>query len=269
MTCEIPAIGSSMPRADAPAKATGRERYAADFYEPGMLWAGAKRAGVAHGRILAIDTAAARALPGIFAVLTHADVPRPNRHGIVRKDQPVLAEEKVRHAGDAVALVLAEDQGSLRRALELIRLEIEPLPGVFEPEEALAAGAPLVHDEYPEGNLLLHGLIEVGAGSAGLADCDLTVEGTFETPHQVHAYLETENGWGRLLPDGRLEIVASTQSPFRDRFEVGQALGLDPLSIRVRAPYLGGGFGGQDGATVQRLLALGALWAQGRAAKIC
>jgi CO/xanthine dehydrogenase Mo-binding subunit len=266
---EIPAIGTSMPRVDAPAKVMGRERYAADFYEQGMLWAGARRAGVAHGRILAIDTAAAQALPGVHAVLTHADVPGPNRHGIVHKDQPILAGGKVRHCGDAVALVLAEDRESLRRALDLIRVEIEPLPGVFSPEEALAPDAPLVHEENPGGNLLLHGLIEVGAGSAGLAECDVIVEGTFETPHQAHAFLETESGWGRLLPDGRLHIVASTQSPFRDRFEVGQALGIDPLSIRVTAPYLGGGFGGKDGATVQCLVALAALRAQGRAVKLC
>lgn len=269
MSRDVPAIGAVVPRADAPAKVTGREKYAADYYEPGMLWAGVKRAGVPHGRLTAIDAAAASALPGVFAILTHADVPGPNRHGIVRKDQPILADKKVRHAGDAVALVLAEDRSILGTALGLIRVEIEPLPGVFSAEAALDPAAPRVHEENPEGNLLLHGLIECGAGDKALADCDVVVEATFETPHQAHAFLETESGWAQLLPDGRLHVTASTQSPFRDRFEIGQALGLDPFSIRVTAPYLGGGFGGKDGATVQCLLALAALRAHGRPVKLC
>jgi CO/xanthine dehydrogenase Mo-binding subunit len=265
-------IGSSVPRADAAAKVTGAEKYAADHFEAGkigMLWAGARRAGIPHGRIQSIDVAAAQALPGVFAVLTHKDVPGSNRHGIVHQDQPILADTKVRHCGDAVALVLAEHRDTLRQALELIQVDIEPLPGVFSAEQAMEAGAPIVHEDHPDGNVVLHGMIEVGTGSAALAECAVMAEGTFEVPHQAHAFLETENGWARLEPDGQLLLVASTQSPFRDRFEVGRALGMDPLRIRVIAPYLGGGFGGKDGATVQCLLALGALHAQGRPVKMC
>jgi CO/xanthine dehydrogenase Mo-binding subunit len=261
-------IGSAVPRADAYAKVDGSEKYAADYYEEGMLWAGVKRAGVPHGRLILVETTAARQLAGVVAVLTHQDVPGPNRHGIIYKDQPVLVDGVVKHAGDAVALVLAADREILQRALHLIKVDIEPLPGVFDPEEALAPESPLVHPDNPQGNVVLHGTIEIGSASAAFAAGDVEVQGVFAVPYQAPVFLETENGLARLGPEGQLHIIASTQSPFRDRFEVGQALGLDPLKIRVTAPYLGGGFGGKDGVTVQCLLALAAIQAPGRWVKM-
>ena len=149
---DIPAVGCSVPRFDALSKVRGAEKYAADCYEPDMLWAGASRAGVAHGRILAVHTSDAESVPGVFRVLTRKDVPGTNRQGIVHKDQPVLAGEKIRHCGEPVALVLAENRKALKQALSRIRLDVEPLPGVFDPEAALKPGAPLVH---ASGNTLL------------------------------------------------------------------------------------------------------------------
>jgi CO/xanthine dehydrogenase Mo-binding subunit len=256
------------PRFDAPAKIAGRERYAADLYPEGLLWAGVKRSGVPHGRILGLDTAPALALPGVLGVYTHADVPGANRQGIVHKDMPVLAEDVVRHAGEPVALVLAEDKAALAAALAALEPRIEPLPGVFDPLKALAPDAPLVHAGRAQGNLLASALLEQGDVDTALDRCHAVVRAEFHWPMQAHAFLETENGVAWLEPDGQLTLVVSTQAPFRDRQEISLALGLPMERIRLQAPQLGGAFGGKDGVTVQCLLALAALKAGGRPVKM-
>jgi CO/xanthine dehydrogenase Mo-binding subunit len=250
------------------AKACGSERFAIDLYPEGLLWAGAKRAGVPHARINSLRLDAALRVPGVIDILTRADVPGSNRQGIVHKDQPVLCGSKVRHGGDPVALVLAETRQALESALVLIEMDLTPLPGVFDAASALAKGAPLVHEENEGGNILLHAVIAAGEGKKVLRRCPVRVRGSFIVPMQEHAFLETQNGVARLRPDGTLDMTVSTQAPFRDRFEIASALGLDPGRIRIRAPYLGGGFGGKDGATVQCLLALAALKAGGRPVKM-
>jgi CO/xanthine dehydrogenase Mo-binding subunit len=259
------AVGCRVPRFDAAAKVTGAERYAIDHYPKDLLWAGVKRAGVPHGIIRKVDVGAAREMPGVVAVLTAVDVPGTNRQGIVHKDQPVLADDKVRHCGDALALVVAEDQETLQRALGLIAVNIDPLPGVFDPLLALAPDAPRVHEG---GNMLLHATIQAGDGQAALEGCDVVVEDHFVVPCVAHGFLETENGVGWQESDGRIVLVVSTQAPFRDRFEIAHALGLEVGTLRVVSPYLGGGFGGKDGATVQCFLALAAMHAGGRPVKM-
>ncbi len=156
-----------------------------------FLWAGVKRAGIPHGRIRSIDPSAAEALPGVVAVLTAKHVPGTNRQGIVHKDQPVLADEQVRHRGDPVALVLAETREVLKEAVRLIRVDLEPLPAVFDPVDALQPEAPRLHET---GNLLLQANIKSGSGADALEECDVVVEGEFQVPFQEHAFLETENG---------------------------------------------------------------------------
>ena len=261
-------IGTSSPRLDAYDKVTGREKYAADVYGQNPIWAGVKRAGVPHAKIEGIGVDAARRLPGVIAVLTHKDVPGTNRQGVVKKDQPVLANDKVRHCGDGIALVLAESREVLKTALDLITLDLKPLPGVFDMEEALAEGAPLVHDDNPGGNVLLQAELQTGSGPAAEVECEVMVEACFETPRQEHAYLETEAGWAQVQDDGRLVIISSTQTPFRDRAEVAEALGLPMERLRMIAPFPGGAFGGKDGVSVQSLLGLAALHAAGRPVKM-
>jgi len=255
---------TSPPRADALAKATGREHYSADMTPPGCLFAGVKRAGIPSGLIKAVHMRSARAVPGVVAVLTRSDVPGSNRQGIVHKDQPVLCGRLVRHCGDPVALVVAKSRKALAEALSLVHADIEPTPGVFDPLSALGPDAPLVHPGREGGNLLSRGLMEKGDALSALKTCEAVVSGRFETPMQEHAFLEPPNGLARMTPSGVLDMTVSTQAPFRDRFEIAHALGLDARRIRVRAPYLGGGFGGKDGATVQCLLALAALRVPGR-----
>lgn len=260
-------VGLSLPRSDAMAKVRGIERYAADHYPEAVLWAGAVRSGVAHGRIRCIDSMAAQALPGVVKVLTAADVPGSNRQGIVHKDMPVLAGDRVRCSGDAVALVIASSRETLQRAIALVAVNIEEVPAVCDPQAAMAPGAPCVHENHPD-NLLAKAEIRLGDGADALARCDAVVEGYFSTPVQAHGFLETENGVAWCEPDGSLSLVVSTQAPFRDRMEIAHALGLPFDRIRVISPPLGGGFGGKDGATVQCLLALAALHCDGRAVKM-
>ena len=263
---EIPKIGTSMLRCDAWSKVTGKEKYSADFYEGNFLWAGLKRSDVAHARIKRIHTETARRQSGIVAVLTFRDVPGSNRQGIVKKDQPVLVEERVRRIGDPVAMVLAETRTALSEALNAINVEWDPLPAVFDANAALS-GDPLIHAES-SGNILAAVHVEKGEGESALSDCKTVVSGRFVLPRQEHAYLETEAGFAQMDADGKITITVSTQSPHRDRKEVAEALGLPVERIRVIAPYLGGGFGGKDGATVQALLALAALHANRRPVKM-
>lgn len=264
----IPGIGSATPRADAEAKTTGAEKYAADHYGGPMLWAGVRRAGIPHGLIRRLNTEKAERLPGVVAVLTAGDVPGTNRQGIVHKDQPVLADRKVRHCGDAVALVLAEGRDTLQEAISLIECDFEPLPGVFGIDDALKPDARLVHEDHPHGNILLKATIRSGRGEEALSGCDILLEETFEVPVQAHAFLETENGVAWQNPGGDIAMIVSTQAPFRDRWEISHALGIPMDRIRIIGPYLGGGFGGKDGATVQCLLALAAMHAGGRRVKM-
>lgn len=256
-------IGTAAPRGDARAKAAGQEPYAADRYPKGCLWAGAVRSTLPAGRIISIDTTAAAALPGVVKVLTAADLAGSNCQGIIHKDMPVLCDTVVRYCGDPLALVLAEDCATLQHAIGLVLFEIEPMPGLFDLDAALAVDAPLIHQDRP-GNLLAQATICKGVGLDGFSDCDLVVNGEFTVPVQAHAFLETESGVARLEEDGGLLMEVSTQSPFRDRFEISHALGIPWGKIRIVAPSLGGGFGGKDGATVQCLLGLAAQHAGGR-----
>ncbi len=262
-------IGQAEPRADAVAKATGRELYAADSHPENLLWAQAVRPGLSSARVLSIDTAKALALPGVVKILLAGDVPGTNRYGIIHKDTPVLVAvgECTRYCGDPVALVLAETQEAARHAANLVEVHAEPLPGLYDLEAALAAEAPRIHEDHP-GNLLAQATILKGQGESALAACEYVVEGEFSTPVQAHAFLETENGVAWAQPDGQLFFELSTQSPFRDRFEIGHALGIPFFKIHIVAPSLGGAFGGKDGATVQCLLGLAALHAEGRPVKM-
>lgn len=251
-------IGKSHPRGDAADKAAGREKYAADHYPENHVWAGAVRSGIAHGRLLSVDVSEARALPGVIIILTAKDVKGANRQGIVHKDMPVLVDDRILYAGDPVALVVAETKDVLSHAISLVRFQTETLPAVFDPQSAMAENAPRLHEAMPD-NFLMQAEIRKGDAKSEFTACDVVVEGAFTTPVQAHGFLETENGVAWQEPDGSITLIVSTQAPFRDRFEIGQALGLPFERIRIISPALGGSFGGKDGATVQCLLVLAAM----------
>jgi xanthine dehydrogenase molybdenum-binding subunit len=186
------AIGRAEPNPNALAKITGRARFSDDYSFPGMLYARTKRAGVPHARIRSIDTSAARGLDGVYAVLTHEDIPGRNAHGVVSIDWPVLCGRKVRYVGDAVAIVAADSEETAAAALELIAVDYEELPAVTDVIDAARPGAPLVHEERPDGNLLKHIKVKKGDVDTGFADADVIIDQTYRTPTTEHLFLEPE-----------------------------------------------------------------------------
>ena len=244
----LAAVGCPAPRPDARDKVTGQAIYAADLYFGGMLHAKVLRSKYPHARVLRVDTSKAKTLPGVAAVLTADDVPGAKNHGIVRPDWPVLAYDKVRYVGDAIALVAAETEEIAEKALELIQVEYEPLPVVTSPQEALAPDAPLVHDD---GNLLKRIQVRKGDTEKGFAEADVIVEREYRTPSLDHAFLEPEAGVATIDEEGRITVHVGSQIPFADRRQIAASLAIPEEKVRVKAPHLGGAFGGKEDISVQ------------------
>jgi xanthine dehydrogenase D subunit len=244
-------------RPDMPDKVAGRFRYLTDHREEGMLVAGILRPTLPHARIRRIDTAAAEALSGVAAIVTHRDVPGENAFGIIIQDQPAFCENKVRYIGDSVAAVAAIDEKTLRRALELIEVEYEPLPVSGDMEVALTPEAPIVHDTplMGEGNLLMDKFFSRGDVDEAFADCAHMVEATYVTPRQMHAFTETEGGYAFPTEDG-LTICVAGQHGHRDRMQMARILAMPEERIRIVSSPSGGAFGGKDELTLQPALAL-------------
>lgn len=249
-------VGLSHPRHDALAKVTGAAAYPADLFTPGMLRLKTVFARRAHARIVAIDTAAATAVPGVVAVLTARDVPH-NRYGLIDADQPVLCDDVVRHDGDRVALVVAENDVAAARAAALVRVTYEDLPAVTDALAALRPGAPRVHADRD--NVLLHQQIRRGDAAAAFATADAIVEGTFTTQWQEHAYLQPDAGLAYIDDRGRIVIETAGQWLHEDRKQLAEILALEPEQVVVKYAQIGGAFGGREDLSVQSLVAL-ATW---------
>jgi CO/xanthine dehydrogenase Mo-binding subunit/aerobic-type carbon monoxide dehydrogenase small subunit (CoxS/CutS family) len=239
-------VGRPLPRPDAVAKVTGTARYADDYAFPGMLHGATLRAGLPHARILGIDAGRARALPGVRAVLTHADLPGARNHGLFLQDWPVLCYDKVRYVGDAVAIVAADTPEVARQALELIRVSYDPLPVVANAITAREPDAPLVHEDWPTGNLFKRIQVRRGDTAAGFGEADLVVERLYHTPAVDHLFLEPECAVGRPTPDGRIEVYVGSQIPYADRRQIAAALDRAEDQVRVVGTLIGGAFGGKE-----------------------
>ena len=238
-------VGKLIPRMDGIDKATGRALYTDDLAFPGMLHARVKRAMMPSAVVGRIDISRAKALPGVAAVLTAADIPGDHNHGIIVQDWPILVGvgEKVRTVGDALALVAAETRDIAKRALELIDVQLDPLPVVSGPLEALQSSSPAIH---PHGNLLKHIEVRKGDVELGFADADVVLEHTFHTPAYDHAFLEPECSIARPTPEGRMEVYVGSQIPYDDRRQVAAALGVPESQVRIVGQLIGGGFGGKE-----------------------
>jgi len=258
-------VGRPLPRHDARDKVAAATAYAADWAMPGMLHAAVLRSPYPSARIVKLETAGAQRMPGVAVVLTAKDVPRntlstdvPGQTtavGPLRATLYVLAQERVRHQGEPVALVAAETLEQARAAAEAIDVEYEPVPGVFGPEAALAPGAPRVHEG---GNVLAEWRIVRGDLAAAFARAAVVVEGEYATQLVDAASLEPEAGVAWIDSDGVITIRVSTQviEHFRD---VAEALQVPQNRVRVIGTYLGGGFGGKEDVTVEVYLGLLAL----------
>src|SRR2546422_910609 len=255
-------VGQPVVRHDARDKVVAATAYAADWALPGMLHAAVLRSPYPSARIVRLDTKRAATMAGVAVVLTAKDVPRntlatdvPGQTtavGPLRATLHVLAEDRVRHQGEPVALVAAETLELARDAVEAIEVEYEVTPGVFTPEAALAPGAPPVHGT---GNLLAQWRIARGDVAKALAGANVVVEGEYTTQLVDAAYLEPESGVAWIDSDGVITIRLSTQviEHFRD---VAEVLQVPQNRVRVIGTYLGGGFGGKEDVTVEAYLGL-------------
>ena len=234
-------LGGRHERPDARAKVTGSTRYVGDLALPGMLHAAVAVAPVASARIRRLDAAPARAVEGVEAVLTAVDVPGKNLVGVIFEDQPLLAVDRVRMVGERLAVVAARTPEAAWAAARLVHAELDPLPGVHDPIEALGPGSPLVH---ASGNLIR--TFRVVRGDVARARAGVVVEAEYRIGGQEHAYLEPQGCLA--IPEGRerITIVASCQCPFYVQQAVARVLGLPLAAVRVEQAPTGGGFGGKE-----------------------
>ena len=254
-------IGKNVRRIDTPSKVSGRLKYAGDMTMPGMLHVQVLRSPHAHARIVSIDTSAAEAMEGVAGVITSADVPGEDGFGVFVNDQPIMARGKVRYVGEAVAAVAAEDPLIAKRALSSIEVVYEPLPAVFDPDEALRAGAPVLHDYAPD-NVTKHIPIRVGDLDKGFAESDLVIEETYSTQQIEHAYLEPEAGLAYVDHDGVVTIVSPDQNITHHRHMLARIIAKPISKVRFIMSPVGGGFGGKEDMIYQGMLALLAMKTQ-------
>jgi len=259
---ELRTVGKSLRRVDALGKTVGATVYAGDFTMPNMLHAKVFRSSEPSARIKRLDVTKARELPGVACVLTADDLPdgklvtdMPGQTGQKRRqgsDAPVLAADRVRFVGEPIALVAAETQAIAECALELIEIEYELVPGVFDPLEAMKPGAPVV---YEPDNIVSTWKIRKGDVEAGFAAADVIVENTFRVPFIDHAYIEPEAGVAWMNDQDVINIRVCTQVVEHFR-SIAQAVGVPHNKVHVRGTLIGGGFGGKEDITVEIVLAL-------------
>ncbi len=252
-------VGKPLPRIEGADKVTGATHYASDLPIAESLHAKVLRSPLAHARIRGVDTAEARALPGVHAVLTGADLPEVYV-GLRMKDMPVLARDKVRFVGDPVAAVAADTPESAEAALRLITVDYEELPGVYDPLDAVKPGAtplhvaprdyrnapPLAEGVDPDRpNVQSHSIWRNGDLDAGFDSADRVFEGTFATQLAHHGYLEPHSCTVAVDTAGNVEVWASNKGPFALRNRLAQDLGIDPGKVNVHILPVGGDFGGK------------------------
>ncbi|CAL9428438.1 xanthine dehydrogenase family protein molybdopterin-binding subunit [Streptomyces sp. enrichment culture] len=244
-------LGASLASADASAKAEGTFPYAADLWAEGLLWAAVLRSPHAHARIRSIDTSAAAAMPGVGAVVTHADVPGDTSYGRSVADRPVFAADVVRHHGEAIAAVAADHPDTARLAAAAIIVDYEVLEPVTDPEQAFSA--PPLH---PDGNLIRHIPLRFG-------DPDVTgeviVEGLYRIGRQDPAPIGAEAGLAVPRPDGGVEIYTASTDPHTDRDLAAACFGLPPEQVKIVVTGVPGAMGDREDPGFQIPLGLLAL----------
>lgn len=247
-------VGKRVNRTDAWAKVQGSTVYGVDLKLPRMLYGKALYSPYAHARIININTTEARNLPGVLAVVTGADV--PYTYGSTVKDRPFVALEKVRFQGEPVAAVAAVDQATAEKAVQLVKVEYEPLEPLLDAEKALDKDAFLVHPDLgkykhsyaatpvPGTNIVSHFKLRKGDAEAGFAGSDLVIEGTYRTQMVQHGCMEPHVAIAQVDSfSGDITIWSGTVSPFIARMELAQAMGVSMNRIRIIVPAVGGSFG--------------------------
>lgn len=248
-------LGARVQRLDAEEKVLGTGKYPDDYYPDGMLYGSALRSKYARARVLSIDTSAAKALPGVAAVLTAEDIPGQNKIGHLKHDQYTLIPVGglTHYLGDAVALIAAGDRETVEKAKKLVKVAYEVLPAVHNIQEAAADSAPRVFDEEAD-NVCAHRHISRGSAAEAIRRSKHVISQHFETPWTEHAFLEPECAVSYIDEDGDVFLYSTDQSAHQTLHECRLLLGTD--KVKVQNALVGGGFGGKEDMTVQHHAAL-------------
>ena len=248
-------VGIAIPKVDALEKVLGEAKYGADLSSKEPFHLKVVRSPKPHAKIVRIEINDALKVPGVERIFTAKDVPGRNLSGVINKDQPILASDRVRYVGDPVALVSTQTEEAAEEAAKKVLVVYEDLPFINRPEEALKLDAPLIHEK---GNLLYEFRVIKGDVQAGFKEAEIIVEETYTTTWIDHAYLEPDAGLSYSDDEGRITVVCPTQNVHYDQKEVAALLALPSEKVRIIQCATGGGFGGRLDITVQCLLALAA-----------
>ncbi len=250
LTQSLEYVGRPARRVDALDKVTGRAKYIADYRLPGMLHARCLRSTLPHARIVKLDPTPALSVPGVRAVITSDDFVDHGLYGFPVKDKYMLAYQKVRYVGEAIAAVAADTPEAAMAGVQAIVCELAPLPTLFDAERALDPDAPQVGPDRSDGrhpNLKSdHMRVRKGNAEAELAQCPIVLERCYFTDWQEHAYIEPEGVLAIPTPEGGVVVYAPNQSPFINQGNLAMTLGLPRNLVRVIQPTVGGSFGGKD-----------------------
>ncbi len=250
---ELTYVGKSGEWVDGVAKVTGRAKFVGDYYLPDMLYAKVLRSPIPHANITRIDTSPALRVPGVVAAITADDFVDHANFGWPVKDAYVLAYRKVRYVGEPIAAVAAETEEAALAGIKALELELEPLPVISDPEEALKPGAPLIPLIPPigQGNLCDTLIVRNRNPAPILKKCPVLLDETYHCDHQEHAYLETEAALAIPGDDGSVTVYSNNQSIFVSKNNLVMLLGLPQEKVRVIQAFVGGSFGGKDEAVYQ------------------
>jgi CO/xanthine dehydrogenase Mo-binding subunit len=248
-------VGIAIPKVDSLEKVLGEAKYGADLSSKEPFHLKVVRSPKPHAKIVRIEINDALKVPGVERIFTAKDVPGRNLSGVINKDQPILASDRVRYVGDPVALVSTQTEEAAEEAAKKVLVVYEDLPFINRPEEALKLDAPLIHEK---GNLLYEFRVIKGDVQAGFKEAEIIVEETYTTTWIDHAYLEPDAGLSYSDDEGRITVVCPTQNVHYDQKEVAALLALPSEKVRIIQCATGGGFGGRLDITVQCLLALAA-----------
>ncbi len=272
-------VGDSVPRVDAREKVLGSALFADDLqFGPGLLYARIKRSDRPHALIKKIDTSKAAALPGVKAVVTGEDY--AGMMGLYLRDRHIFCRDRVRYVGDPVAGVAAASEEIAENAVDLIEVEYEDLPGIFDPEYGATPDAPLLHPDLgnyevanfifpqPGTNISNHFRIRKGDVESAWSECAVIVERKYRIPHVQHVPIEPHVATARVEENGKVILWGSSQSPFAQRSLIAKTLGFSPSDVQVIAPYVGGGFGCKAGVSMEALAVAIAMKLKGRPIKL-
>jgi len=245
-------VSKTIDRIDASDKVLGRALYAGDLHIDGMLYGVIVRSTRPHATIRKIHMQEAQSLEGIVKILSFTDIPGKKEFGVIKKDQPLLAEKKVRYIGEPILIVIGKTEKVARQGAHLIKIEYDDIPPIHDPFTSQKASV-LIHDS---GNLLSYRTVLKGDIEEGFRQSDVIIEHTYRTTWLDHAFMETEAGMGYMDKNGKLVVLSSTQNVHYKRKEISRVLGLPEEDIRIIQATTGGGFGGKLDMTVECYVAL-------------